>query len=267
MPDHPRLQELRRRVQADPASIAFAQLAEECRRAGDYEQAVATCRAGLTRHPDYLSARVTLGRALIELGALDEAERELRLVVDRAPDNLAAIRGLAEIHQRRGQMSEALVFYKRALVLAQHDPDLTEAVARIAEAVEPAPPAPEPMTPQEVETLFDFDRLLEQLGERIQEVPQVPEVLQVAEVRQVPQVLPVRQVLEPVEPREPAEPAAPVPLDVLETALRSHEAERAAQEQARRRELEKRRRLAAVRELEAWLKAIETDRLRRAHSG
>ena len=54
--------------------MAFAQLAEECRRAGANDEAVGICRAGLAHHPDYLSARVTLGRALIELGRLDEAQ-------------------------------------------------------------------------------------------------------------------------------------------------------------------------------------------------
>ena len=107
MSDNPRLEALRRRVEKDPASIAFAQLAEEYRRGGDYQQAIAICREGLTRHPGYLSAQVTLGRALIELGQFDEARRELEAVVSVAPDNLAAIRALAEIHQHLGETETA----------------------------------------------------------------------------------------------------------------------------------------------------------------
>ena len=97
----PRIEELRRRVEKDPASIAFAQLAEEYRRAGDYEQAILVCRAGLEHHPGYLSARVTLGRALLETGQYDEAQEQLDRVIAAAPDNLAAIRTRAELHQRR----------------------------------------------------------------------------------------------------------------------------------------------------------------------
>ena len=52
----------------------------------------------------YLSARVTLGRALVELGQNDEAQAELVRVLTSAPENLAAIRGLAEIHHRRGDL-------------------------------------------------------------------------------------------------------------------------------------------------------------------
>jgi tetratricopeptide (TPR) repeat protein len=156
----PRILELRRRVQADPSSIAFAQLAEELRRAGANEEAIEVCQSGLARHPGYLSARVTLGRALLELGQLDDAHVELSVVVENAPDNLAAIRGVAEIHQRRGEIAEALRHYRRALELARHDPELEETVERMEKQV--APPVSDAEV--SVEALFDFDRLVEQLG-------------------------------------------------------------------------------------------------------
>jgi tetratricopeptide (TPR) repeat protein len=101
--DNPRIEDLRRRVLKDPASIAFAQLAEEYRRAGDCEEAVRVCEAGLAQHPAYLSARVTLGRALFELGRLEDAREEFLRVLDAAPDNLIAVGKLAEIHQRTQQ--------------------------------------------------------------------------------------------------------------------------------------------------------------------
>jgi tetratricopeptide (TPR) repeat protein len=146
--DTTRIEELRRRVAKDPASIAFAQLAEEHRRAGDYEEAARVCRAGLDRHPTYLSARVTLGRALIELGQYDSAEAELQYVLRSAPENLSAIRGLGEIHQRRGNLTEALKQFQTALNLAKHDPELEESVydltrqLRAADEDRSGPPPP-----------------------------------------------------------------------------------------------------------------------------
>ena len=142
MADNQRIDDLRRRVQKDPASIAFAQLAEECRRAGRHDEAVEVCRAGLDIHPAYLSARVTLGRALIELNLLDDAQTELEFVLKSAPENLAAIRGLAEIHHRRGSLTEALAQYRAALLLARNDPDLQRTVAELERAVEPPKPPP-----------------------------------------------------------------------------------------------------------------------------
>jgi len=139
--DNPRIEELRRRVQKDPASIAFAQLAEEYRRAGSNEDAIATCRAGLAIHPGYLSARVTLGRALIEVHDLDAAQAELEFVLKSAAENLAAIRGVAEVHHRRGELAEALAYYKTALTLARHDPDLEQTVDEISRVLSPEQPA------------------------------------------------------------------------------------------------------------------------------
>ena len=90
----------------DPASIAFAALAEEYRRLGRHEEAIETCRNGLQRPPAYLPARVTLGRARIETGDYAGAREELETVLHSAPENLAAIRGLALIHERLGHSAE-----------------------------------------------------------------------------------------------------------------------------------------------------------------
>jgi tetratricopeptide (TPR) repeat protein len=135
VPENRRIEELRRRVQKDPSSIAFAQLGEEYRRAGHHAEAVETCRTGLQRHPGYLSARVTLGRALIETGDLAAAEGELAYVLEAAPENLAALRGIADVHDRRGDLETALTFYRRALALAQNDPDLEQTVADVERAI------------------------------------------------------------------------------------------------------------------------------------
>ena len=138
MTSSPRIEELRRRVEQDPASIAFAQLAEEYRRAGSFDEAVATCRTGLARHPGYASARVTLGRSLIEINQLDAAEVELNQVLKTAPGNLAALRGLGGIHRRRGNLGDALAFYRAALALAAHDPELEQAVEEISHGLKSA---------------------------------------------------------------------------------------------------------------------------------
>jgi tetratricopeptide (TPR) repeat protein len=97
--DDSRIADLERRVDNDPASIAFAQLAEEYRRAGRFDDAVRVCRAGLERHPAYPSAQLTLGRALLAQGHLDEALKELLAVASEAPDNVAAIRALEQLKE------------------------------------------------------------------------------------------------------------------------------------------------------------------------
>jgi tetratricopeptide (TPR) repeat protein len=242
-----RIEELRRRVQADPASIAFGQLAEECRRAGGAEEAVAICRAGLRYHPDYLSARVTLGRALLALGRLDEAQAELNIVLASASDNLTANRALAEVYQKRGQLPEALAQYKRALELAKFDLDLEHEIRRLENLV--SPPAPPPASPPSsisVEELFDFDTLLAQLGDSTQPKP---------ELHQPPaSIVAAPGVIESVDLRtDDADP-----FSVLERLLREKELQGApAMAAPSPEELHERRVLA---DLENWLAAIIADR-------
>src|SRR6266545_2714185 len=124
MADSPRLEELRRRVQSDPASIAFAALAEEYRRAGKFREAVEASRAGLRYHPTYVSARVTLGRSLVELQEVEQAERELTFVLKSAPDNLAARRALGELCWQQLRFGDALLHFRTAHTLAPADAEL-----------------------------------------------------------------------------------------------------------------------------------------------
>ena len=86
----------------------LGQLAEEHRRVGQFEDAVSVCRAGLAQHPAYLSARITLGRALLEMERYDEAVSEFESVLKAAPDNLTAVRELADIEQRRRSSGQSV---------------------------------------------------------------------------------------------------------------------------------------------------------------
>jgi tetratricopeptide (TPR) repeat protein len=184
MPDSSRIEDLRRRVQQDPASIAFAQLAEEYRRAGQLEESIAICRTGLAIHPGYLSARVTLGRALLELGQLEQAHHELQTVLSSSPDNLAATRGLAEVFHRRGALSDALMHYRRALSFARNDPDLEQTVADLVRKVGSARPRThDAAAPWETRSadLLTLDQLAKELEERAAApAPSIPPVAQTA---------------------------------------------------------------------------------------
>lgn len=161
MADSPRIEELRRRVQGDPTSIAFAALAEEYRRAERYQEAIETCAAGLLRHPSYLSAHVTLGRALMEVGRLQEAKQELEFVLKLAPENLAAIRGLAEIHHRLGdeQGHPAIVPAPPAAAALQQAAERIS-VAEVRAASGAAIVAVVPAPPREDVTLPALEQLL-----------------------------------------------------------------------------------------------------------
>lgn len=84
--------------------------AEKLRRAGNPQGAIDLCRDALVRFPGHLSARVTLGWALLDLGQLKEAREEFESVRKSAPDNFAAIRGLAQLHVLEESQTEAYSF-------------------------------------------------------------------------------------------------------------------------------------------------------------
>jgi hypothetical protein len=205
--DNPRIEDLRRRVQKDPASIAFAQLAEECRRVGQYQESIDVCRAGLALHPGYLSARVTLGRALIEVDQLDEAQTELEVVLFGAPENLSAIRGLAEIFHRRGALADALKQYRAALALARNDPDLERTVTELSRAIEPKPPAP----------VFDglsFEQLADEFMKNLPPPPTPVAVAPVVETVPVVEVAPVVEAAPEIETAAAVAAAEASPVNV-----------------------------------------------------
>lgn len=280
---HSRIDDLRRRVEADPASIAFAQLAEEYRRAGQTEEAVRVSREGLTRHPGYLSARVTLGRALLDLGQLNDARTELQFVATEAPENLAAVRGLAEIFHREGDAASALEYFQRALALARHDPELEEIVQQLSRqvgaesgpsnglsfeeahqellsAADRVPLAPAAATadaapeaagdPQGTTAPFDFDTLVAALG-----TPAAPPLVEAVVRGETPEVFELPEL--PDAPGLPALTATVDPFAVLEAELRSHPVADAA-EQPREAEAEPAEPAEAA-PVEGWLTKTSLD--------
>jgi tetratricopeptide (TPR) repeat protein len=96
------------RLAKDPTSLGFAVLADLYRKAGRVDEAIATCREGLRRHPQYATARLILAKALISgqdfSGALAEIEAILRV----SPKDVQCHRIAAEVHRRLGRLDEAV---------------------------------------------------------------------------------------------------------------------------------------------------------------
>lgn len=129
------------KLEKDPQSRVFAQLADAYRKEGLLEEAIRICRDGLVAHPTYVSARVVLGRALLGQGALEEAEAEFRRVLELASDNLLALRLLGDICKERGRSTEAREQYERALRLNPLDRETQDRLAALPAEAAPAPVA------------------------------------------------------------------------------------------------------------------------------
>jgi tetratricopeptide (TPR) repeat protein len=143
---NPRIDDLRKKLEKEPGSRLFAQLAEELRKDGDLEDAIRVAREGLQKHSNYPSARMTLGRALYDTGDWAAARVEFEQVLKGAADNILASRLLAECLENLGDIDGAVARYKKTLALAPGDKQVLARLDALqkggaAGAEVPAPPA------------------------------------------------------------------------------------------------------------------------------
>jgi tetratricopeptide (TPR) repeat protein len=128
-----RIDELRQKFHENPRRY-FAPLANEYRKAGDPEQAIAICRAHLAQQPGHMSGHVVYGQALYDAQRPDEARAVFEKALTLDPDNAIVLRHLGNIAREKGEVTEARHWYTRALDVDSLD---TEVAAYLAELEEP----------------------------------------------------------------------------------------------------------------------------------
>ncbi len=138
------IESLKERMNRDPFSRAFLQLAEEFRKTGRYEEAIRVCQEGLARHPTYHTARISLGRTYLEVGDLQNARRALSEVLELAPENHLAGKLLAEVQRRTGDVAGAAETYRAILRHYPGDREIEALMRDLQGPRNPSPPAPSP---------------------------------------------------------------------------------------------------------------------------
>lgn len=86
---------LRKRLNEDPGSPLMLSLAEELRKKDMLDDAIAVLAEGTRKNPDFIPARLALGRWYLAAGRPEEAQKEFEEAVRRDPGNIYARRGLA----------------------------------------------------------------------------------------------------------------------------------------------------------------------------
>jgi len=159
---NPKIEELRFRIKSDAKSRLFYPLAEELRKISQLDEAESVLRTGLTNHPTYLSAWVSLGRVLRERKKNNEAVDALTKALQLDPGNVVAARILADAYLELGEKVEAIKKYKLVYALLPADEVLEETIARLdaeinAPAVPPDPVVEAPLAPapEEPEAIGD----------------------------------------------------------------------------------------------------------------
>jgi tetratricopeptide (TPR) repeat protein len=106
MEDSIYIKRLKERLRQNHDSKVFLSLAEELRKQDRTDEAIAVLIDGIKRHPDFIAARLTLGRWYLFSNMLSEAQKEYSEVIKQSPDNIFARKGLDEVNKGLGITTE-----------------------------------------------------------------------------------------------------------------------------------------------------------------
>ena len=109
------IERLKERLHQKAGSRLFVSLAEEYRKQGLIDEAFAVMIDGIQRDPDFIPARLTLGRWYLQREMLREAKEILFEVNTPLPDNVQCHKRLAQTYRGLGDEAAALTEYKRVL--------------------------------------------------------------------------------------------------------------------------------------------------------
>jgi tetratricopeptide (TPR) repeat protein len=141
------IEKLERRYAENPKGRNFAPLADAYRKAGQLDQAIELCTSGLEHHPDYVSAHIVYGRCLIDQHNDDNAAAVFRKVLALDPENVIALKVLAEIGGRSGRLDEAVTWLTKLLAADPMNGEAAEALAVAKGKASQAAKATTPVTP------------------------------------------------------------------------------------------------------------------------
>jgi tetratricopeptide (TPR) repeat protein len=124
-----RIDELKKRYDENPRRF-FAPLANEYRKAGDLDQAIALCQEHLADQPGNMNGHVVYGQALYEAHRYEESQTTFETALTLDPENLIALRHLGDIARTNQDHVKAREWYTRVL---DADPRNDEILAFIAD--------------------------------------------------------------------------------------------------------------------------------------
>jgi len=130
---------LEERIEANPKSRSFLQLAEAYIELGKTDQAQALLSKGVEYYPYYLAARITLGQVQMEKGQIPEAISNFEFVSRTIPDNLIAQKSLAQLYYKNNEMEKAQEAITVATSLSPDDPEILELSDKIKTPVNSPP--------------------------------------------------------------------------------------------------------------------------------
>jgi len=133
MASSPRIDELRKKFEENPRRY-FAPLANEYRKAGEIDQAIAICREYLPQQPGHMSGHIVYGQALYEARQFDESKTVFETALSLDPENLIALRHLGDIALVIGDADGARGWYRRVLEADPRNEEIQGQLAKLDSA-------------------------------------------------------------------------------------------------------------------------------------
>jgi tetratricopeptide (TPR) repeat protein len=124
------------RLAEEPSSLAFLELGEALRRRGQLDAAYKVARGGLTRYPALADAHDLLGRILGDQGDLAGAFDAWADALRFDPMRIGALKGIAFLYFRAGDVPAALEHLRRAAEIDPDDPTIIQAIERVRSSTE-----------------------------------------------------------------------------------------------------------------------------------
>src|SRR5207244_3092316 len=148
MPDE--IKTLSSQLAQDPDSLVFLRLGELLRHKGQLDTAHRVALTGLERHPHLPDAHDLYARILADKHDYERAFDEWDMALRIAPDHVGALKGLAFLYFKIGDVQQAAAHLEAAQRVAPDDPGVAQALA-MARGGGPADAealtAPEPIAP------------------------------------------------------------------------------------------------------------------------
>lgn len=142
MPDD--IRTLSAQLAQDPSSLVFLRLGELLRRKGQLDVAHRVAVAGLERHQHNADAHDLLARILADKHDYERAFDEWDMALRIAPQHTGALKGLAFLYFKIGDIAQAQAHLEEARRVAPDDPSVEQAIALVQGAGLPqASPEPE----------------------------------------------------------------------------------------------------------------------------
>ena len=128
----------------DPQSLVFLRLGEALRRKGQLEAALRVAMNGLERHPHLADAHDLYARILTDKHNYERAFDEWDMAVRIAPHHTGALKGLAFLYFKVGDIEQAEAHLAAAKRVEPDDPSIDQAIAMMRKGVGPPSPTPSP---------------------------------------------------------------------------------------------------------------------------